>query len=125
MIELPENSQLDVYIVQKDTPSPEYQRPFPLMEGPIIHPYSIPEYGEQAFIMNKLKDTGKVYSVTLSGPRYRYISHMKLWQNRIICQHIKVTFSNYKTTRVEMKMMIHLIISFVFRIKITSTSCSS
>jgi len=34
MYALPENGQLDVYTVQKDTPFLEYQHPFPLMEGP-------------------------------------------------------------------------------------------
>jgi len=38
MHELPENDQLDVYIVQKDTPFLEYQHPFPQMEGPNRHP---------------------------------------------------------------------------------------
>lgn len=38
MLELPENDQLDVYTVQKDTPSRECQRPSPLTEGPNIHP---------------------------------------------------------------------------------------
>lgn len=38
MFTLPENDQLDVYTVQKDTPFLEYQHPFPLREGPnIIH----------------------------------------------------------------------------------------
>lgn len=38
MFRLPENDQLVVYTVRKDNPFLEYQHPFPLMEGPSIHP---------------------------------------------------------------------------------------
>ena len=38
MSEVPENDQLGAYTVQKDTPFLEYQHPFPLKEGPNVHP---------------------------------------------------------------------------------------
>lgn len=57
MLGLPEQDQLHVYIVPKDTPFLEYQHPFPLIEGPDIHP--LQEYVKYALNVNRLGDTDK------------------------------------------------------------------
>jgi hypothetical protein len=137
MFELPENDQLDVYTVQKDTPSREYQRPSPLMEGPNIHPWKNNMSNRPStWIAKEIKEK-YTFSLFFFYAKYTFsylvrtkvmihLTHETLAKSHNLTPYqVHLVIIIYKTTQDEIKLITHLIISFSFWIKITSTSCTS
>lgn len=130
---VPENDQLDVYIVQTDTPFPGCQRPFPLMEGPECIQLKSDMYTKALINHTKMqiKQWNLVSSYLVRTQITIYLIHETLTKTHDLpaCKRNLDILRKVRSFTVAYHQLIersfYLIITFSFRVKITSTCCTS